>query len=434
MVGRAKSPGWLLIAAMVSGPLALADDAQVWRERFAREIEPVLAQKCLDCHGQEDPSGEFDLSKYMRPERLVESIDVWERMARRVRNGEMPPADSDPLTDDERTAMLAWVDSAPRDERCRQLASDESQSWYRGHVMSRRLTRFEYNNMIRDLFGVDFALTDACRATGRGAKGSTPRAIRCSPRRSTSSGTWPPPTRWSKPSLPDDDSALTPELLAARHRVLAPGQACAIGRGCGGGDLQRWPRGRSDARSKRTSGNGGCSGTRRMRQRGHSHLAAVRSLLTAMLVSPHFLFVVEVEPDEEGVRPLDGYELARGWLCSFGRRFPTRTACPGRGWFAAGAPGSAACKCGGCWPTRRPARWARASPCSGSIWARWEPAGAPDAERFPEFDAELADSMRREVVEFVTAVFRNDASSARTAGFEPDLRQRSPGGPLRSAG
>jgi mono/diheme cytochrome c family protein len=409
-LAASKTSGCLLFAALVWGQVARADDAEAWRGRFVREIQPVLVQKCLDCHGENDPSGEFGLNKYTRPEGLIESIDVWERVARRVRNGEMPPADSDPLTDDERAALLDWAANAPRDERCRQLASDESQKWYRGHVMSRRVTRFEYNNMIRDLTGVDFVLTDALPSDGSGGEGFD----------TTGDSLFTSAIHMERylaiadkvvgSILPDDDSGLTPELLAARQRVLAPGQgretdeaaaeaifaafaARAFRREVETDERQRWRQ-----------------LYRGVRARGHDHLAGVRGLLTAVLVSPHFLFVVEVEPEEEGVRRLDGYELATRMALFIWSSLPDDQLRARAEDGSLLAPEVA----------RREVRRMLADPKARALGenfaVQWLDLGSlgtgrrPDAERFPEFDAELAESMRREVVEFVTAVFRSDAS------------------------
>jgi hypothetical protein len=52
---------------------------------------------------------------------------------------------------------------------------------------------------------------------------------------------------------------------------------------------------------------------------------------------------------------------------------------------------------------------------------------------FPSL-TQLAESMRREVVEFVTSVFRSDASLLELLDSSETYRRRSPGCPLRPAG
>lgn len=400
----------IMIAGVLAGTSGKAEDVEAWRMRFTQEIQPMLTQKCVDCHSEDYASGEFDLTQYMRPDQLIETIDVWERIARRVRNGEMPPPDSEALTDDERAALLGWVDKAPRDESCRQLASDESQRWYRGHVMSRRLTRFEYNHAIRDLIGVDFGLAEMLPSDGAGGEGfdTTGDSLFLSAihfERYLSAA-----DRVAGSLLPQQGLPESPDLVLASQRLLAPGQdgecehsaaeaifldlaSRAFRREIDADERARWMQWYRDAR-----------------QRGDDHRAALRGLVTAVLVSPHFLFLVEVEPDEEGVRALTGHELATRMALLIWSSLPDQ-ALRDRADDGSLLDPSVA---------RREVRRMLADPRSRALGERfalqWLDLGSlgsgrrPDAERFPEFDAALAEAMRGEVVEFVVGVFRDDAS------------------------
>ena len=126
---------------------------QRWRQTYVDKVLPIIKTKCLDCHGAEDPDGEFDLSKYLDGDAAVKAGDAWERVARRVRLNEMPPPGSPGLNDPEKAAFHRWVDSRPAQDLCNQIASDETQAWYAGYVMNRRLTRTEYGNALRDATG-----------------------------------------------------------------------------------------------------------------------------------------------------------------------------------------------------------------------------------------------------------------------------------------
>lgn len=64
-----------------------------------------------------------------------------------------------------------WVDSRPNQDLCKQLASEETQSWYRGFVMSRRLTQTEYRNAIRDVVGVPLQPDEEPPSDGAGGEG-----------------------------------------------------------------------------------------------------------------------------------------------------------------------------------------------------------------------------------------------------------------------
>ncbi|MBM3966616.1 MAG: DUF1592 domain-containing protein [Planctomycetes bacterium] len=136
--------------------LSLADENEAmihWGKSFQEKVLPIIEKKCLSCHSGETPDGEFDLSKFPSGETAVAAGDSWDRVAKRVRLNEMPPQGSPGLTDPEKGAFHRWVDSRPNQDLCHQLASDETQSWYRGYVTSRRLSRYEYSCAIRDLTG-----------------------------------------------------------------------------------------------------------------------------------------------------------------------------------------------------------------------------------------------------------------------------------------
>jgi len=48
----------------------------------------------------------------------------------------------------------------------------------------------------------------------------------------------------------------------------------------------------------------------RAQKRGDSFVASIRLALKSVLISPHFLFLVEPEPAREGVHRLDHFPLA----------------------------------------------------------------------------------------------------------------------------
>lgn len=135
---------------------ARADDPEAmvkWGKAYEAKVLPIVQAKCLSCHSGESPDGEFDLSKFPDGPSAVANPDAWERVAKRVRLNEMPPQGSPGLNDPEKAAFHRWVDARPNQDLCHQLASEETQSWYRGYVMSRRLSRYEYGCAIRDLTG-----------------------------------------------------------------------------------------------------------------------------------------------------------------------------------------------------------------------------------------------------------------------------------------
>ncbi len=96
---------WPLAAllAFVSHPLSAAPPD------FDKQVAPLLAQRCLDCHSGAEPKGKLDLSRkapaleQVKPGQSVES-ELWTRVAA----DEMPP--KKPLTADEKAILKNWID------------------------------------------------------------------------------------------------------------------------------------------------------------------------------------------------------------------------------------------------------------------------------------------------------------------------------------
>jgi hypothetical protein len=113
---------------------------------FREHVEPILAERCYDCHagGMQEGSVAFDMSQ----EELVDSTQLWWRALRMIRAGMMPPAEMDPLSDEEKQTLETWIK--------RSAFHGNPQNPDPGHVTLRRLNRNEYRNTIRDLLGVDY--------------------------------------------------------------------------------------------------------------------------------------------------------------------------------------------------------------------------------------------------------------------------------------
>lgn len=78
----------------------------------------------------------------------VAIAERWQEILHQLQLGEMPPSDEAQPTDDERRAMIAWIESQVT--HAQTIAQDRG-----GQVVHRRLSRAEYLNTIKDLFGFD---------------------------------------------------------------------------------------------------------------------------------------------------------------------------------------------------------------------------------------------------------------------------------------
>ena len=125
---------FVLLILSIGSPL-FADELSEVEKLFALKVQPVFRTKCFACHGEEpnELEGGFDLRTRASMMRGGESFgqavvipgdaesSYLYAMVRRVEDGyEMPPKESERLTDDETTAIRDWIDGGapwPADEQ-----------------------------------------------------------------------------------------------------------------------------------------------------------------------------------------------------------------------------------------------------------------------------------------------------------------------------
>ncbi len=116
---------------------------------FDATVRPVLTTSCATCHNSRLLSGGLNVEEISSAESLVQKRDIWEKVLRRLRAGDMPPAGAPRPPKPALDAMTAAIERAF--DRV-----DASTPQDPGRVTARRLNRTEYTNTIRDLLGVRF--------------------------------------------------------------------------------------------------------------------------------------------------------------------------------------------------------------------------------------------------------------------------------------
>ena len=150
---------WLILSCVL---LAVAATGYwAWRQNLAEQgprytydedIEPLLAAYCYDCHGDGMDKGSIELTEYEHLEDLMGNRRLWEGVYDNLERNLMPPGDEAQPTDEERKKIVGWIE-----RKIFQLDPDNPDP---GRVTLRRLNREEYNNTMRDLFGVDLRPAD----------------------------------------------------------------------------------------------------------------------------------------------------------------------------------------------------------------------------------------------------------------------------------
>jgi cytochrome c551/c552 len=128
------------------------------------DAQRFLKSHCQACHQGTSPAGGFALREVAAADTMRTQSDRWNKLALRVRHGEMPPkaAPAPPLADRDR--FLAWTDTALRTAVC-------SAGTTAGRTPVRRLNRDEYAATVRDLLDLQTDLTSFLPAEGAGGEG-----------------------------------------------------------------------------------------------------------------------------------------------------------------------------------------------------------------------------------------------------------------------
>ncbi len=117
------------------------------------EITHLVEEFCVRCHGPQTQSAGIDLAALVQVRPLVRHRDTWDRVVGMLDTGRMPPPTAAQPSVGVRAEMLAILNREIRD-------FDYSTIDDPGFERMRRLTHAEYDNTLRDLFGVELRLTD----------------------------------------------------------------------------------------------------------------------------------------------------------------------------------------------------------------------------------------------------------------------------------
>ncbi|QDU62471.1 hypothetical protein Pan216_33380 [Planctomycetes bacterium Pan216] len=135
----------LLTALVMLGATAPGRSDDVMAS-YKKDVEPFLAKYCLDCHLADDPTGGVALDTFTNSLSFSKKGRLLESVADVLGTGLMPPEDMPQPSAQESAAIIAWIE--------RQLSRCDGTS-RPGRVTIRRLNRYEYDNTVRDLLGVD---------------------------------------------------------------------------------------------------------------------------------------------------------------------------------------------------------------------------------------------------------------------------------------
>lgn len=393
---------------------ALQDVAsQRWHEEYAAQIRPLFSNRCGSCHNVNIDPDKFRTTGLNEHPSAANSAAIWELAVAHIRNGQMPPADHPQLSEPERAVIERWWKQRPSNAFCEQIPTESNQQYYPGYIRNRRLTRMEYRNAIRDLLGVTLSEDELPAADASGGEGfdnvgdvlfTSPSHIaawmRC---------TQTAITRTLQQDLtaagPENLRLLTQELATTLRTSQAPPNYSVLQPFIESFASRAWRRTPQpdELAQLQTLYN-----STELGDDTASTLAALELTLQAILLSPHFLFIVEPQsPDGQEIIPLSADELATRLSLLVWSSVPDE-------------PLQEAARSGRLLQPaelRRQLQRMLADPRSRALgesfgvqWLGLDEASErrPDPSLFPEFTATLKDSFREEVIRTVADVFQNN--------------------------
>ncbi|MDE2125211.1 MAG: DUF1592 domain-containing protein [Armatimonadetes bacterium] len=379
-----------LIAAAFTAPAAAPQSAPAASGTFRNFILPKVQRYCVPCHSGMNPPAGIDLSRFQSAAEVKARPGFWRRVLSQLRAGSMPPTGSPAPTPQERDQLAGWVQRVIPVAQLTDAPADP------GYVLIHRLSREEYNNTIRDLLGVDTHPADSFPADGGGGGGFDNDAETL----------FVPPILMERylQAASQSLSAADPHLLfgsstghanpkAEAQAVLRHFASLAYRRPVRPGELARLMQVFTAAF-----------------HRGLSWRKSVVAGLTAVLVSPNFLFRVEPTLPEHGAYRLNDYELASRLSYFLWSSMPDaelfRLAAANR----LHQPATLQAQIDRMLASRK----SRALGANfAGEWLRVRDLGTvaqPDPGMFPQFTPQLRSDMIAEAVDFSNHVLRRDAS------------------------
>ena len=384
-------------------------------EDFTKEIRPLMAKKCYQCHNATKTKGDLNLERFESLEAIKAELDIWHEVLEKVQAYEMPPTKSGQLDFDQFGKLTGFLRQLPPLEKpdCNQIASDRTANFYRGYVMSRRLNRAEYINTIRDLFGVelDLQLEQLLPADGGGGEGFDTTGDTLFTSSIHIEKYLAAAEQITQQVLPDRPHGQSRDLRAARKRILF--------------DQPSWFEKPEPIARKVIAAFARRAWRRpvtteevehlmklyvRRSARGDNFTASVRLALQGALISPHFLFLAEPEPATNGIQRLADVPLASKlsyflWssmpdeellaLAEAGKLAETNIY---RAQIHRMLKDPKAVALG----ERFALQWLDLDRLGGEV--------KPDPTKYPEFDAALAQAMKSEVTAFFNHLVHDDRS------------------------
>ena len=141
-------PAFAQNPATASDPVLDPLDTEL-NDAWVGQVLPVMKKHCGECHMDGANEAGVNLGDYSTLEKIRSHESTWEQIRGVIRADAMPPPESSKMTMEERSLVTRWIERTLHEVDCTHRPPTP-------HVTVRRLNQFEYDNTIRDIFGVEF--------------------------------------------------------------------------------------------------------------------------------------------------------------------------------------------------------------------------------------------------------------------------------------
>jgi hypothetical protein len=286
---------------------------------YERDIRPLLAKKCFECHNTNSPKADVNLDNYKEQARVIKDGQLWLKVLEQIKSRHMPPKTEPPLSEAEYNALYNGINS---------ILQASLQQKSPGRIVIRRLGHSEYQYTVLDLLSINFDAKNYFPSDGSGGGGfdNQGRALFFTPLKleryydaatdiidsvysnkelwskvvpiTYSQNIWQRFRNWVKSLFFDQYEEVNPPELAAQ-KVIYPFAAKAFRRFLKEGEKSKL----ISLFEKVYDENDSLDSPRRFDE-------AIAQTFKAILVSPSFLYRVEEEPEKAGSYPVSNFELA----------------------------------------------------------------------------------------------------------------------------
>jgi Protein of unknown function (DUF1592)/Protein of unknown function (DUF1588)/Protein of unknown function (DUF1585)/Protein of unknown function (DUF1587)/Protein of unknown function (DUF1595)/Planctomycete cytochrome C len=363
---------------------------------FADEIAPFLTAHCTDCHSGDEPEGGVSFDPYKDSANIQEDYEFWEKVARLVVEHQMPPVDHGQPTTAEVQALSAAIEV--------ELASfDCSSERHPGRVTIRRLNKAEYDNSIRDLTGLDLKIAASFPSddVGEGFDNIGDVLVL-------------PPILFEKylvAAYTIGQRVMADEAARKRvfpHEASSNDELVEVARQ----NVREFASKAYRRPLKSEEEDRLFEIMRSAWEREASVNEIMETVVAAVLSNPNFIYRVERDPepnDEDGIRVLDGYELASRLSYFLWSSMPDERL------FQLAESGELTKHEVLAAEAKRMLADSKSQALVADFAGQWLQLRdvsrlMPDPEKFPNFDETLQAAMRRETETFFAAMIREDRS------------------------